>query len=318
MTVKLAIMLTLAGVFVFALIYLKRKKALGQPTDLKNSDSKINTSKAAETPKVDAPKPEIKAAENTAVNAAVQTTAAKIIAEPVQKTASPVTESRAEILDAFNEEPMLKRHHLHNVRLMLEATTFPRPTDSALSRHYDEMIEAKAEACLEDEAKMARLIADYEACQNTDAAALDVSEITEMSAEDFADEPMLKRHYLHNIRLMLAATTFPHPTDSVLSRHYEEMIDAKAEACLEDEAKLARLIADYEAAEQQAQNEEQDSTPILQHKHVNIPEDSALRRHYLGILRANIEKNKGPRPSDSVLRRHYDAMIAAEIENYLS
>jgi hypothetical protein len=48
---------------------------------------------------------------------------------------------------------------------------------------------------------------------------------------------------------MLIATTFPSPTDSALSRHYDEMIDAKAEDCLDNEEKMARLVAEYEAME---------------------------------------------------------------------
>jgi hypothetical protein len=49
-----------------------------------------------------------------------------------------------------------------------------------------------------------------------------------------------------------------------------------------------------------------------------IPEDSTLRRHYLSMIRANIEKAKAPRPTDSALRRHYDAMIDAEVEKQLA
>ena len=166
---------------------------------------------------------------------------------------------------------------------MLEATTFPRPTDSVLSRHYDDMIDAKAEDCLADESKMARLIAEYEASQRQEAA-----------EEIFDEEPMLRRHHLHQIRIMLEAITFPRPEDSTLSRHYDEMIDAKAEDCLVDESKMERLLAEYEAYEQvQVVNESVAEAAGFKIKPcVCVPEDSTLRRHFLTQLQADIEKTK--------------------------
>lgn len=151
---------------------------------------------------------------------------------------------------------------------------------------------------------------------------------TENSPEASDEEQMLQRHHLHNIRLMVIATTFPQPTDSTLSRHYDEMIDAKAEDCLNDEAKMARLVAEYEEsqnavlAEDRAAFAKADSAQAAkgccQQKRCAVPEDSALRRHYLTTLRAKIEKNQAPRPTDSTLRRHYDAMINAALENHLA
>ncbi len=49
-----------------------------------------------------------------------------------------------------------------------------------------------------------------------------------------------------------------------------------------------------------------------------LPEDSTLRRHYLGHLRAMIEASHAPRPSDSTLARHYESMIANELEQCLA
>lgn len=50
----------------------------------------------------------------------------------------------------------------------------------------------------------------------------------------------------------------------------------------------------------------------------NLPQDSALRRHYLTNLRAMIESLSLPRPTDSSLSRHYDSLITAEIEHCVS
>lgn len=46
---------------------------------------------------------------------------------------------------------------------MLETTTFPRPTENTLRRHYDGMIAGELDACIDDPAHLARLIERYEA-----------------------------------------------------------------------------------------------------------------------------------------------------------
>ena len=56
---------------------------------------------------------------------------------------------------------------------------------------------------------------------------------------------------------------------------------------------------------------------VQQQKKLGIPEDSALRRHFLTQMRAEIEVAFGPRPTDSTLKRHHDAMIAAEMDKRL-
>jgi hypothetical protein len=120
---------------------------------------------------------------------------------------------------------------------------------------------------------------------------------------------------------MLEATTFPRPTDSALSRHYDEVIDAKAEECLTNEHKMARLEADYAVfkhSQHTTPDVVTDTVVIPNMQHHTIPEDSMLRRHFLTELRAMIEKNKGAYPTDSTLHRHYTAMINAELENTLN
>ncbi len=263
--------------------------------------------------------------EQSQTNASTTTPPGQSTAEPVISSAAEVTKKEepkpAPVVAQAREqlspqEQALRQQQLQDIQQMLLATTSPRPTDSALSRHFDAMIVAKAEDCLECATKMAQLKADYAACQNA------ASTLAASSTESCNEEPMLKRHHLHNVRMMVVATTFPRPTDSMLSRHYDEMIDAKAEDCLENEAKMARLLAEYEEYEKAQVSKK---TPAAAKAVVSeskrgciVPEDSMLRRHFLTNLRATIEKNKAQRPTDSALRRHYDAMINAEIENYLS
>lgn len=301
-TGSVAVIAGMAGWYLF-----KHNKASTESTNQNNNPPQetANTSPAVNQ---DAPEP---------ISASV--------VETVKKETAVESSSSAEEISAatVSEEPILKRHHLHNIRLMLEATTFPRPTDSALSRHYDEVMDAKAEECLENEAKMARLIADYEAIQNAQNIS-EPSPVPEVSTKASDEVPGSVRHHLHNVRMMVMATTFPRPTDSALSRHYDGMIDAKAEDCLANEAKMARLLADYQECEK-AQPAQQNvavkaDTPAnaVKSKPCIVPEDSMLKRHFLTNLQANLEKNKAPRPTDSALRRHYDAMINAEMEDYLA
>ncbi|MDT4288920.1 hypothetical protein RO575_05080 [Methylomonas sp. MO1] len=43
------------------------------------------------------------------------------------------------------EDSVLKRHFLTQLQSEIEATLFPRPTDSMLQRHYDALVAAKLE-----------------------------------------------------------------------------------------------------------------------------------------------------------------------------
>jgi outer membrane biosynthesis protein TonB len=47
---------------------------------------------------------------------------------------------------------------------------------------------------------------------------------------------------------------------------------------------------------------------------LQIPEDSALRRHFLSALKAKVVATLPPCPTDSSLKRHYDTTVQAEIE----
>jgi hypothetical protein len=49
-------------------------------------------------------------------------------------------------------------------------------------------------------------------------------------------------------------------------------------------------------------------------KPLQIPEDSALRRHFLTQLRTDVEAELPPSPTDSTLRRHHEQLVVAEME----
>ncbi|MEE9338007.1 MAG: hypothetical protein V3U87_08010 [Methylococcaceae bacterium] len=51
---------------------------------------------------------------------------------------------------------------------------------------------------------------------------------------------------------------------------------------------------------------------------LKTPEDSTLKRHYISILKSEIESKLPPRPTDSTLRRHYETRVETELESLLA
>ena len=45
----------------------------------------------------------------------------------------------------------------------------------------------------------------------------------------------------------------------------------------------------------------------------SIPEDAALKRHFIQQLTAEIEATMPARPTDSTLKRHYDAQLSSSV-----
>jgi len=50
---------------------------------------------------------------------------------------------------------------------------------------------------------------------------------------------------------------------------------------------------------------------------IQIPEDSALKRHFMSNLKREVEAKMQARPTESTLKRHYDSAVQAEIEKIL-
>ena len=48
-----------------------------------------------------------------------------------------------------------------------------------------------------------------------------------------------------------------------------------------------------------------------------VPEDSALKRHFVSQLRADIESELAPRPTCSMLKRHHDTLVSVEMDSRL-
>lgn len=114
--------------------------------------------------------------------------------------------------------------------------------------------------------------------------------------EKVPEDSSLRRHYLGTRKAEKEAITNPYPTDSALRRHY----DSISRLAL-SEALSAKTI----------------ESPAQLVKKPAIPEDSALRRHFLSQVQTEIE-SLFLRPTDSTLKRHYDSLIKAKMEEYLT
>jgi hypothetical protein len=114
--------------------------------------------------------------------------------------------------------------------------------------------------------------------------------------ETTPEDSTLRRHYLSTRRAEKDAITNPYPTDSALRRHY----DSVSAITLNKRVDTGKNEHAGQAVEK-----------------LRIPEDSALRRHFLAQLQAEIESHLVSRPTDSTLRRHYDSQVEAKMQEYL-
>lgn len=63
---------------------------------------------------------------------------------------------------AIPQDSTLRRHYLTHVRYMAETVNSPRPSESVLRRHYEQLITSQVDACLHDGAQMTKLLDRYD------------------------------------------------------------------------------------------------------------------------------------------------------------
>lgn len=66
------------------------------------------------------------------------------------------------------QESVLRRHAITHIRYMLETVHAPRPTESVLRRHYEQLISSQVEECVESAVHFEKLLARY--CEHRKAA----------------------------------------------------------------------------------------------------------------------------------------------------
>lgn len=158
------------------------------------------------------------------------------------------------------EDSILRRHFITHVRHMLESVALPYPTDSVLCRHTEQLLEAEWAHCLHDEARLSRLVADYDAVRAEaaanwpprgdspqEAAAVCADEERAPCATPawVPEDSVLRRHFLTHCRYMLEQVMSPAPTDSILVRHHEQLLESELAGCLQQQAQMEQLLDRY-------------------------------------------------------------------------
>ena len=119
------------------------------------------------------------------------------------------------------------------------------------------------------------------------------------------------------------------PEDSTLRRHYQQAKQAAEQqaapvAVVVETAQVTETPQAVEAVEVAevvpAAVEVAEPVVVAESKPAQksaIPEDSALRRHYLSQLSAEVAASLPAKPSDSSLKRHYEQLLAAKLADAL-
>lgn len=178
--IEFGITVVLVVLLIAVVIFLKKRKNCSSCCPSKETQK--NEPKAPEQVKQ---QPETKSADKPVVNAEPTTvnpqiTDATIVAPPeptsanIEPSAKPQVSTKPQtketaVSPAENtnstlvpQDSVLKRHYLNHVCMMIESIVPPRPTDSVLCRHYDALIVAEMDHCLNDKKAMEQLIHDYE------------------------------------------------------------------------------------------------------------------------------------------------------------
>lgn len=157
------------------------------------------------------------------------------------------------------------------------------------------------------------------------------------------EDSALKRHYVSQLRAMAITVQGACPSDASLRRHYLAEIAAEVERCSNDKAALAHLLQAYQETKKPVLVTVAEPAPVVETADVvetpepvitetvthtetvvdlchgsKIPEDSALKRHYLTQIKAQAVANLTPCPTDSTLRRHYQSLLDNEIAKLLA
>ncbi|HBA66441.1 MAG TPA: hypothetical protein DCZ48_09780 [Methylococcaceae bacterium] len=243
------------------------------------------------------------------------------------------------------EDSVLRRHLLSQLRTEVEATLFPRPTDCVLLRHYGQLVESEMENRLLNPEALQRfkLIDGIEIPDAATPASIIEVKLKSRPIEhavvgtpgksdpkhEVPEDSVLRRHWLTQLRNEIEASLFPRPTDCVLLRHYEQLVESELENRLvnpEDLSVFKFIDGRVSALDTTTPPKPEridtlinktDSNAKNEPEQITIPEDSVLRRHFISQLRSEIETEIYPRPTEATLQRHYDQLIEAELASHL-
>ena len=224
----------IAIVILLVIIYKWRKRTQDSPKPAIPAQKNKSANKPPVAANVE---PKIKPVQKPQTTEAVSAieTKSKLIVEPTPvKT---VTLAPKESGDNLPQDSMLRRHYLTHLRTMIESLNGPRPTDSSLSRHYDSLITTEIAQCSSDQNAIGRLICHYEAhkkalaqqVQKANAVAKPLPKAEKKSEDTVVQQEKSKLSEDSTLKQQTKTSVgsdmpLP-PTDSVLRRHYDTMIN---------------------------------------------------------------------------------------------
>jgi len=131
----------------------------------------------------------------------------------------PVTEEKVAIVPA---DSVLKRHYLATMQAESEAISNPYPSDSVLRRHYDALHKIETPQALAS-------AVETPASQTT---APEPEQASACAKRAIPQDSVLYRHYLAQLRREIETELLPWPSDSVLKRHREQLLQARLQQSL--------------------------------------------------------------------------------------
>jgi hypothetical protein len=115
------------------------------------------------------------------------------------------------------EDSILKRHYLAGLQAEKEALSNPYPTDSVLRRHYETLHKIASP-------QHSKTVGESE--PNQPQVAAQQASVVEA---DLSEESLVQTQDLDQLRREIAAELPAAPTDSVLKRHYDNLLQTKVQ-----------------------------------------------------------------------------------------
>ena len=224
----------IAIVILLVIIYKRRKKTQDSPKPAIPAQKNKPANKPPTAENVKLKRDPVQKPQTTETLSDIETKS-KLIVEPTPvKT---VTLAPKESGDNLPQDSMLRRHYLTHLRTMIESLNGPRSTDSSLRRHYDSLITTEIAQCLSDQNAIGQLICHYEAHKKAlaqqvqkanavvkpfpKAAIRSEDTVVQQEKSKLSEDSTLKQQTKTSVGSDMPLP----PTDSVLRRHYDTMIN---------------------------------------------------------------------------------------------
>ncbi|QPK63383.1 hypothetical protein IVG45_21710 [Methylomonas sp. LL1] len=183
---------------------------------VKRTHSPLTDTQAANSENLLEPSVELEQNQPTIVNTQpAQSEAPTPIEVPAIQASGQIPDNRIETAASpIPEDSVLRRHFIAQRETERQSITHPYPTDSVLRRHLQTMLAAP----LDSVPNSAVAVAENAAPGAPDSLA---------AKQTVPEESVLKRHFIAQLMADIENDSYPRPTDSVLKRHYEHLIQTQ-------------------------------------------------------------------------------------------